>query len=128
MIIVRSLALGGLLALLVGCASTPKASSAKVSAVFPQPIVKVQKASVDALAVTGFDIQVNEATHVQGFRPHKVGAFVGSGGETMGVWLTALEPEKTEVKVKTAKSMVGMAGQKNWDDDVMAEITKALAK
>lgn len=122
------LALGGLLALMAGCASTPKATDAKVSAVFQQPIDKVQKASVDALTVTGFTIKKQEPTYVEGSRPRKMGLFVGSGGETLGVWLAAQAPDKTEVKVKTAKTFAGRAGQKDWDAEVMAEITKALAK
>jgi hypothetical protein len=101
---------------------------AKVSAVFQQPIDKVQKASVDALTVTGFDIKKQEPTYVEGYRPHKIGFFVGSGGETVGLWLAALAPDKTEVKVSTSKSVAGIAGQKNWDDAVMAEITKTLGK
>ena len=57
-----------------------------------------------------------------------MGFFVGSGGETIGLWLATLAPDKTEVKVTTSKSVVGIAGQKNWDDAVIAEITKTLGK
>lgn len=122
------LALAGLMALMVGCASTPKAADAKVGAVFQQPIDKVQKASADALTVTGFDVKKQEATYVEGYRPRKVGLFVGSGGETVGIWLASLAPDRTEVKVKTARTFAGGAGQKNWDNDVMAEITRSLGK
>ena len=80
------LALGSLMAFMAGCASTPKATDAKAVAVYQQPIDKVQKAAVDALAVTGFDIKKREPTYVEGSRPRKVGLFVGSGGETVGVW------------------------------------------
>ena len=95
---------------------------------FQQPIEKVQKAAVDALTVTGFDIKKQEPTYVEGYRPRKVGVLVGSGGETVRVWLVAQAPDKTEVKVKTAKTFVGGAGQKNWDAKVMDEITKTLGK
>lgn len=122
------LALGGLMAFMAGCASIPKATDAKAGAIFQQPIDKVQKAAVDALAVTGFDIKKQEPTYVEGSRPRKVGLFVGSGGETVGVWLNAQAADKTEVKVKTAKSLVGIAGQKNWDDQILAEMTKTLGK
>ena len=122
------LALGGLVAVMAGCASVPHASDAKVKAVLQQPIEKVQQASVSALTVTGFDLQKQESTYVEGFRPRKMGLFVGSGGETVGVWLAALSPAQTEVKVKTSKSIAGMAGQKNWDNEVMAEITRMLGK
>lgn len=126
--VVQSLVLGGLVALMAGCSSTPKAADAKAGSVFPQPIEKAQKASVDALTVTGFDIKKQEPAYVEGTRPRKVGLFVGSGGETVGVWLTALSADKTEIKVKTSKTFVGGAGQKNWDAEVLAEITKTLGK
>jgi len=38
-----------------------------------------------------------------------------SGGESAGVWLSSLGSDKTAVKVSTAKSFAGMAGQKSWD-------------
>lgn len=122
------LAHGVLIAFMTGCASTPKASDAKASVVFQQPVEKVRKAAADALEVTGFDIKKQEPAYVEGFRPHKVGFFVGSGGETVGVWLSERAHDKTEVRVTTAKSLVGIAGQKNWDDEVISEITKTLGR
>jgi hypothetical protein len=84
------LLLPALLTLLAGCASTPKAAKAKEAVMFEHPIDKVRAAAVDALAVTGFDIKKEEPNYVEGFRPRKVGLVVGSGGETVGVWLTEL--------------------------------------
>lgn len=115
-------------ALVAGCASTPVASDATRQTVFPQPIERVQKAVVDALVVTGFDVTKQEPTYVEGFRPRKVGFFVGSGGETVGVWLTEEGPNKTAVKVDTAKSLVGIVGQKTWDAEIFNEMSKSLTK
>ena len=126
--VIHTMALAGLLSLMVGCSSTPKVADAKAGSVFQQPIEKTQKASVDALTVIGFDIKKQEPTYVEGTRPRKIGLIVGSGGETVGVWLTATSPERTEVKVKTAKTFVGGAGQKNWDSAVLDEMTKTLGK
>jgi hypothetical protein len=122
MVLLASLAV----VLCAGCASTPEANDAKVSGVFDQPVEQVQKAAVDALVVTGFKVNKEQSGYVEGFRPRKVGLFVGSGGETVGVWLMALGPDRTEVRVKTAKSFAGRAGQKNWDDEVLAELSKSL--
>lgn len=124
----RILALGILMVLMAGCVSTPRATDAKASAVFQQPVDKVQKATVDALTVTGFDIKKQEPTYVEGFRPRKVGFFLSSGGETVGVWLIAQAPDKTEVRVNTAKSSFGIAGQKNWDAEILDEMRKSLGK
>jgi len=126
--IMSVLALSGVIVLMAGCASTPNMKGAKAGTVFPQPIAKVQKASVDALTVTGFNIKKQEPTYVEGTRPRKMGVFVGSGGETVGVSLAEQAPDKTEVKVVTSKTFVGGAGQKNWDKEVLAEITKALGQ
>ena len=112
---------------MAGCASTPVATDAAAPGVFQAPVERVQKAAVDALSVTGFEVQKQEPTYVEGFRPRKVGLFVGSGGETVGVWLTAQGPNATEVRVDTAKSVVGILGQKNWDVEVLDEMRKSLA-
>lgn len=114
--------------LIAGCASTPVASESAPQAVFQQPIEKVQKAAVDALVVTGFDVTKQEPAYVEGFRPRKVGFFVGSGGETAGVWLTEQGRDKTKVKVDTARSLVGIVGQKNWDTEILNEMRKSFAK
>jgi type IV pilus biogenesis protein CpaD/CtpE len=115
-------------ALVVGCASTPVARNATPMTVFQQPIEQVQKAAVDSLVVTGFDVTKQEPTYVEGFRPRKMGFFVGSGGETVGIWLTSQGPNKTEVRVDTAKSFVGIVGQKNWETEILNEMTESLTK
>ena len=66
--------------------------------------------------------------HTSGFRPRKVGLFVGSGGETVGGWLEPVGEQQTRVRVDTAKSFVGIAGQKNWDAEVLAQMEKTLGK
>jgi hypothetical protein len=113
---------------LVGCASAPKLNNAKTSAIFSNPIDEVQKAAVDAIVVSGFNIKRQEPTYVEGARPRKIGLFVGSGGETIGVWLTSQTSDKTEVKVSTSKSLVGIVGQVDWSDQILAEIKKTLKK
>jgi hypothetical protein len=87
----------------------------------------VHKAAADALAVIGCEIKKDEPTHLEGYRSHKVGAFVGSGGETVTVSIVTQAEGKTNVDVRTKKSFLGMAGQKNWDQPVIDEIRKALS-
>ena len=93
---------------------------------FSMPLAKVHKASVDALVVLGCEIKKDLPNYVEGKRTRKVGAFVGSGGETLRVWLTE-SGGKTSIKVSTDKTFVGGAGQKNWDKELVEEITKAIA-
>jgi len=115
------------IALTAGCASTPSMPSGS-STVFGKPSAVVQKAAVDSLVVTGFEIQKTEPLYVQGFRPHRVGVVVGSGGETVGVWLERLGDSRTGVRVDTARSMLGLAGQRVWNEDILNEMSKTLGK
>jgi hypothetical protein len=98
-----------------------------IQATIDQRIEAVQKAAVNALTVIGCTIKKEEAAYVEGRRDRKIGAFVGSGGETVKVTLTAAGEGKTSIDIRTKKTFVGMAGQKNWDQPVLDEITKALA-
>lgn len=112
---------------LAGCASTPDKPPGH-NAVFLKPVAEVQKAAVDALVELGFDVEKSEAAYVEGFRPRKVGLFVGSGGETVGIWIEPLGPSRTGVRVDTARSFAGIAGQKRWDEDVLDKLEKSLGK
>lgn len=112
---------------LAACSATPtKPSDATPSVVYDKPEAQVQKAAIDALTDNGFVISKSDAELVQGARPHKMGALVGSGGESAGVWLSSAGTDKTSVKVSTAKSLLGIAGQKNWDKDIIAAMDKSL--
>ena len=81
---------------------------------------------MDALQANGFVVSKTTADYIEGARPHKVGLVVGSGGESAGVWLSSIDSSKTSVKVSTAKSFAGMAGQKNWDKEIIAEMDKGV--
>ena len=96
-----------------------------VQATFDDSIDAVKKAAADALTVVGCEIKKNDSNYIEGVRAHKMGAFVGSGGETVSVALTATDG-KISVEIHTKKSFVGMAGQKNWDESVLEEMKKTL--
>jgi hypothetical protein len=125
---VRHLFLAGpVLLSLAACASTPTSNTA-VTETFDRPLPAVKKAALNALSVTGFDVEKDEPGYVEGFRPRKIGFFVGSGGETVGVWLERVDDQKTQVRVDTARSFVGIVGQKSWTADVLDEMRKDLAE
>lgn len=127
---VRCLLAGAVAVGLTACSATPTrpTGDAKTSVKFSQPIAKTHQVALDSLVVLGFDIQTDRPQYVEGFRPRKVGLFVGSGGETVGVWLEPVGDSGTRVEVDTARSFVGIAGQKVWDDDVLNEMEKALGR
>lgn len=79
-----------------------------------------------ALTAQGFEITRNEPLYVECFRPRKVGMFVGSGGETAGVWPNSVSAEQTSVRVDTAKSTVGYLGQKDWTQEILSDIRREL--
>ncbi len=110
---------------LSSCAATP-AKPETEGRIFQESAVVVQKAAVDALIVFGFDIKKSGSFYIEGFRPHQVGLFAGSGGETVGIWLETLEASKTRVYIRTAKSLVGIVGQKNWDAEILAQMDKNI--
>ena len=87
----------------------------------------VHKAAADALAVIGCEIKKDEPTHLEGVRTRKVGVFVGSGGETVVVSIAAQAEGKTNVDIRTKRTFLGGAGQKNWDQPVLDEIRKSLS-
>ena len=123
----RRLALLVALAVLTGCSSTPSKPESP-GVVFAKPPADVQKAVVNALVVNGFDVEKNEPLYVQGFKPRKAGVMVGSGGETVGVWLEPVGSDRTRVRVDTARSVVGIAGQRKWDTDILAAMEKELGR
>src|SRR6185437_14896840 len=94
----------------------------RLGIVYNKSEARVQKAAVDALLANGFVIGRSDTDYVDGSRPHKMGLMVGSGGESAAVWLSPLGPSRTAVKVSTAKSLLGILGQKNWDAEIIAEI------
>jgi hypothetical protein len=126
-ILKSALAMAALIGL-ASCASSSKPAADGPGTVFNQPLAKTQRAAVDALTVIGCDIKKQEPTYVEGHRPLKMGVIVGSGNETVKVSLTEMAPQKTSVHVMTDKSFVGGAGQKNWDQQVLAEMTKSLGQ
>jgi hypothetical protein len=115
--------------LLAGCVSAPNEPIPKAgnSESFSYPIAKVQQAALDALTANGFDVEKNEQSYIQGHRPQHMGLVISSGGETVGVWLTAIDPNSTSVLVAVRKSMGGFPGQRNLTPEVLAAMRKSLS-
>jgi hypothetical protein len=116
--------------LLGGCSARPTkpAASNQAGTVFSASPATTQQAARNALTTLGFQIKKAQPSYVEGYRPRKVGALVGSGGETAAVWLEPVGTDQTRVLVDTAKSVVGIAGQKDWDAAILAEMRNGLAR
>ncbi|HYP17816.1 MAG TPA: hypothetical protein VEQ65_11450, partial [Opitutus sp.] len=79
-----------------------------------------------ALAAIGCKVKTDTPTQIEGKRSNKVGLAVGSGGEKLFVSIKELGEGKTEVKVVTKKTMVGIVGQKLWNEEVAQHIRDAI--
>lgn len=111
-----------------GAAAPLKPPSQSTDVVLPYAVSEVRRAAEDALVAAGFEVQNRQALYVDGERPRRVGVFIGSGGERAGIWLEAIEEDRTRIRVRTARTFVGGAGQRNWDDVLLSEIDRSLAR
>ncbi len=99
----------------------------KQPVVFDKSVEEVRTAGLRALTFVGCEIKTQEPYYLTGHRPNKVGLLVGSGGETVKIFLYPKSSTQTQVWVDTDLSFFGMAGQQNWDDKVFAEMKNLLA-
>ena len=92
----------------------------------------VKKAAVIALVANGFNVTKQDARYIEGTRP-RPGPPVPStprwrewwglaGGETTAIWIEALDDTTSRVHVDTVKTFLGLAGQQNWDSEIIIEI------
>jgi hypothetical protein len=125
---------------LAGCASTSKHETSltkeeilrqpdvkgKEPTVFPKGLEEVRQAGSRALTFVGCEVKTQDPLFLSGRRPNKFGFFVGSGGETVKIFLYPQSESETHVWVDTDLSFVGMAGQQGWNKQVLGEMTKIL--
>lgn len=121
------------LSLLLGCAALPARPQAPYLTV-PYPINDVQRAAADAVTVYGFQLNSSNASkreetelrYLEGTRPRTQGVSCSPGGETILVWLEQYRSEVTRIWIHTAIASFGAACQRNWNQNVIEELQKAL--
>lgn len=86
----------------------------------------VHAAALQALAGIGCEVKKDTPTAIEGKRSNKIGLAVGSGGEKLFVELKDLGEGKTELKVTTKKTLLGIVGQKLWNAEVASQISNAV--
>lgn len=86
----------------------------------------VHTAALQALAAIGCEIKKDSPLAIEGKRKNKVGLAVGSGGEKLFVNLKDAGDGKTEVTVTTKKTLVGIVGQKLWNEEVAKQIRESI--
>ena len=112
---------------------TPPAASAKSETKKNTTVVvltakpeAVHAAALQALAGIGCDVKKDTPLAIEGKRSNKIGLAVGSGGEKLFVEIKDLGDGKTEVTVTTKKTMLGIVGQKLWNDEIATQISNAV--
>ena len=97
----------------------------KTPMVYAQPIETVREAGLRALTFVGCKITVQRPYFLEGERPRKFGLFIGSGGETVKVFIL---PRGNDVHawVDTDLNFVGIAGQQDWEKQVTEEMQRIL--
>lgn len=95
---------------------------------YNQPLKVVKQASVDAMAVNGFQVTQNEPTYIEGHRPRTWGFFCTPGGEGVGIWLEEISPAHTQARISSEKSSFGRACQEEWAAPILAEMEKSLGR
>ena len=86
----------------------------------------VHAAALQALASIGCEIKKDTPDAIEAKRPNKAGLAVGSGGEKLFVAIKDMGDGKTELKVITKKTMLGIVGQKLWNLEVAQQISDAV--
>ena len=94
--------------------------------VFNKGLEEVHQVAKRALVFVGCTIAQEQPYFLAGKRPHKVGLFVGSGGETVKIFLYPKSETETHVWTDTDLSFVGMAGQQSWDKQVIGQMRTLL--
>jgi hypothetical protein len=123
--------------ILAGCASTGTESGMSQEEVrnkvkgmssmtFAQPLSRVRDAALRALTTVGCEIHQKQDYFVSGNRPHTFGLIVGSGGETVQIYMLPQSEKSTQVWVNTNKTLFGIAGQRNWDERTLKEMKNLL--
>lgn len=123
--------------LLPGCASTGDAGISQdeirkevkglTPTTFAQPLAKVHDAANRALTSVGCEVDEQQNYKVSGSRPRHMGLIVGSGGETVTVYMLPQGEKSTQVWVDTNRTVLGLAGQRNWDESTLNEMKNLLA-
>ena len=94
---------------------------------FRKPLVVCHDAAVHALTVLGFEVTADRPDYLEGVRPRKTNLIWGNpGGERVQIWLKPADEEGTRVIVTTQKAVAGYIGQKNWDRDVLQQMSEEL--
>lgn len=86
----------------------------------------VHAAALEAVAAVGGKVIKDKSDSIEAKRPHKVGLAVGSGGEKLFISIKDVGNGQVEVTVVSKKTVLGIVGQKLWNDEIAQHIREAI--
>jgi hypothetical protein len=107
-------------AFLTGCVSPAQVATMKGQGkreVFDAPYDVVWRAAVDA-AQAG-ELNVHTADKARGYIGASRGLQMATMGENVGVWVTPVSPEQTEVEVVSRQAGLPALWFKNWENQIL---------
>ena len=116
-------------ALLVGCATPSRVAQMEgrgKKMVYRAPYEAVWRAAVDA-AQSG-ELDVRTADKARGYIGATRGLQMHTMGENVGVWVTRLSPQETQVEVISRQAGLPVAWFKNWENQILNGIDANLTR
>ncbi len=94
-------------------------------AICRKPLVEVRRAAFLPFERINIDVKGDDTNYIEGMRPLRMKGMGIVGGETIRIWLDALEPERTRVRIQT---VYGGNAQTDWTPAVFREMTIVLGE
>jgi hypothetical protein len=115
--------------LVSGCATQRQVAQAKGTGarqVYSAPYERVWAAAVDAAQLG--ELEVQSVDKSSGYIAARRGMQLETFGENVGVWITRLGPNETEVEVKSRQAGPPRFWLKNWEDEIHNAIAANLTR
>lgn len=127
--IIQMTALAACLAAAAGC-STPQTVAEQRGQgsrqVYSAPFNAVWRAAIDAAQLG--DLQIIETDRDAGFISSRRGVRIETFGENVGIWVTPLSENQTEVEVISRQAGPPKLWLKNWEDEILRAVAANLTR
>jgi outer membrane murein-binding lipoprotein Lpp len=119
----------GAIAVLAGCASPAKVAQMEGRGerqVLNAPYEPVWRAAVDAAQISGLEIQSADAA--SGYIATRRGIRPGTTGENVGIWVTRIGPDQTQVEVVSRSAGPPRPLTRNWERRILNAMEANLTR
>ena len=115
--------------LLTGCATQSRVANMQgqgKKTVFDAPYDAVWRAAIDAAQAGDLDVRATDKQ--RGYIGATRGMRMETMGENVGVWLTSVTPNRTQVEVVSRQAGLPMLWFKNWENQILNGIAANLTR